>query len=429
MAQPPVFNLPLPLAAYGVDPFGALLIYLSLIVFLLVVLLSAGAPGWGQFLVLSFLLLVFALPLYVFDNVAVFWLAWELAALMCWAIGQNAQGDSREDTGVLPIQLAGGIGSVMVAACLFILVSGSGTFSLLALRPEAAPWAGPVLLVGILLKSLALAGYAWRGGRQPLAGASAAMLMTAGLYVIGIFPLSKLLIGVYGANANVQLIVGMLNLGLDWRELCRWLGLIGAAVLALAALGEDDIRRSTAYVALVQVLLLFAGLALTSAQGIAGSLLVLIGYTFASTALFVSVATAEQRAGERSLAKLGGLGAVAPGSAAVFVVSGLALAGLPPLGPAVGQVMVVTSLLGLRAVLPMVLYGAAFLLTLLSILRLFRGLYLGPVALAAVHSAEERPSRLATLTMLPLLVAVALAGLAPFWAMGVIEQVVTYFQR
>ncbi len=417
LAQPPVLNLPLPLEAYGVDPLGGLLIYLALVVFLLTVLYTVGAPGWGQFLVLSFLLLVFALPLFAIDNVAVFYFLWELCALMCWAIGQNALGDSRDDNGVLPIQLAGGVGSLAVLACLVVLHVNSGaTFSLSALRPEAAPWAAPVLLVAVLLKSLALAGYAWRGGRQPLAGASAALLMTAGISIIGIFPFAKLLIGVFGENA-------------DWRELCLWIGLVGAVVLALAALGEDDVRRSVAYVALVQVLLLFAGLALPYTQGLAGSLLILLGYTFASTTLFVAVSAAEQRAGERSLSKLGGLGAVAPGSAALFAVSGLALAGLPPLGPFVGQIVLASSLLRVQSPLPFVLYAAAVLLTVLCVLRLFRGLYLGPVAAAAVHSAGRRPSRLAALVLLPLLAAVALAGFAPFWATGVIEPVVSYLQR
>ncbi|MHB1130968.1 MAG: proton-conducting transporter transmembrane domain-containing protein [Chloroflexota bacterium] len=410
-APDPIF-VELPFADLGLQPFGFVLLALTAGVALLCVVYGLRSSGGMQFFALVLFFLVTAGLLFIVDNLVLFYVLWEVEALFVWAVGQNAVRDEEEGPAVLPVQLAGALASLALLASFILLHTGSGnTFSINALRPEGNEWLGPVLLVALVLKTVALAGYSWRGGPQPLAAASGAFIVTAGAFVVGLYPYSRLVLGIFGAHV-------------EWRELALWIGLVGAAVLCLAALGEQDVRRIISYVALAQVLLLFAALALPNRQGLAGAVLLLGSFTFSCTALFVALGTVELRAGAQRLGDLGGLAAVAPGGAALFALSGLTLVGLPPLGGFIGQTLLTGTYLRLTELWPAATYALAVVLGALALLRLFRGVFLGPINNSAVHAVAAPVSSIGGLVLLLLMAGMALAGFAPFWATGVIDPVV-----
>lgn len=364
--------------------------------------------GGGHLIFLMLLFLVCTGVMLANSNVAVFYLAWELAALLAWAIGQL----DAEPTGAiaaLPMQMAGAVASMLMIISLAALASAAGTLDLAPLRGDGLEWVGPTLLAALLLKSLALVGYAWREGRQRLSWATGAFHVTGGVFLIGLYPYSRLLIGVFGDMSHWY-----------WRESAVWLGLVGALVCALAALGEDDTKRVASYGALSQLLVFVAALALPSARGLAGALLMIIVYAAAIAAVFLSLGLVEGATGERRLSRLGGLAAAMPGTASVFLLAALCLVGLPPVGAFLGQTLLVSTLLQLHSFWPAVLYGLIWALTLLYLLRLFRGVFLG-----APNQATTTRHSLAAVLGLASVAALLLAfGLLPFWTSGAVEPIV-----
>lgn len=416
-AQPPVLSLPLPLEGYGMTPFSGLLLVLTLAVGVITSLYVLRTSGWSTHFTLVVFFSIVAVLLFVADNVLLFFLLWFVGAFVAWGIGQNALGDEIEGTAVLFLQLAGWLAIAAVGVCLVALNRNSAdSFSLAAMRPEEVGWAAHVLLLALLLMTSALVGRAWRGGRQPLAAAAGAFLVTAGVFVLSVYPFARLVLGIFAPQ-------------LDWRETALLIGLLGAVALSLAALGEDDARRILSYVSFAQLLLVFAGLALPNREGLTGAILILVGYAFSCPALFLTLGMAEEGAGENRLSALGGMAAVSPGGAASFAIAGLALVGLPPLGSYVGQTLIASTLLRLNVLWPAVAFGVAMVLTVFCLLRLFARVYLGSASRSSRSVADTRPRRLAVAALLPLIAAIALAALAPFWGAGVVEPVVLYLLR
>ncbi len=394
------------------DVLGAFLFGASLLLAAALFLFAVRMPGGGHLLALMLLFYLCAGLGLRHDNAAVFYLAWEVAALAAWAIGQ-LEPESNEMAS-LPTQLAGAMASMLMIVSLFALAAANGTLDLRAMSGEGLAWISLTLLAALLLKSLALVGYAWREGRQQMAWAAGAFQVTGGVFLIGIYPYGRLLLGIFG-DLNQSY----------WRDAAVWLGLGGAVLCALAALGEDDAKRAAGYGALSQVLALFALLAVPSARGLAGTLLIALAYGGGIAALFLSLGLAEAATGERRLSALGGLAASMPGAALACAVAGLCLVGVPPLGAFVGQALVVSTLVQIGSPLPALLYAFVWLLTLLYVLRLFRGVFLGQrTSCRLVRTSAAAHVGLASIVLLLLAY-----GLLPFYSRGLIEPIVGQLMR
>ena len=397
----------------SLDPFASFLLAVSVGIGLILWLYSSRFPGTVRFFFLMLFFFVDAVILFGVDNLVVFYIVWEIAAFFAWGIGRlDAEGTAA--SGAWPITVMGLLASLAMFIGLGALQQQNGSFSLAALRSDGVEWVSLLLLLAVVLKSLSLVGQTTREGRRRLGGAAGAFLLSAGVFVIGIYPYGKLLLGGFAAFAL-------------WREAALWLALGLAVVSGLAALGEADTRRSLADTALAQLLILFAALALprVSGAGLAGGILFLPVYGLAVVALFVALGLVETSTGERNIASLGGLAEHLPFVALVFLVGSLALASLPPLGAFVGQVVIASSLLRLTSVWPAVLYGFALLLALLNLLRLFRGIFLGH----GEWLAQGRQPRSADLALATTGVMLALTALLPFWSAGLVEPVVDHLLR
>jgi multicomponent Na+:H+ antiporter subunit D len=99
---------------------------------------------------------------------------------------------------------------------------------------------------------------------------------------------------------------------------------------ALGALAQADIRRMLGFLVVSGVGYMLAGLAIGTAEGLAGAIFYLIHSMLVTTGLYLVAGLAGRAAGGYDLNAVGGLYAVRPGLSAMFLVLGLAVAGLPP---------------------------------------------------------------------------------------------------
>jgi formate hydrogenlyase subunit 3/multisubunit Na+/H+ antiporter MnhD subunit len=227
--------------------------------------------------------------------------------------------------------------------------------------------------------------------------------------MIGIYPFTRLLLRIYADLGDSQ-----------WRDLTVWVGLVGAVVCAVAALGEDDVKRALSYGALGQLLAIFAALAVPSGRGLSGVLLVLLVYAFAITGLYLAFGIVEAATGERRLSTLGGLGSTLPGIGTLTLFAALALAGVPPLGAFLGQVLLLSTYLRLSTLAVPALYVLGSLFTVLYLLRLFRGVFLGP----STNHGIVAISRFSVLGLMLVGGLVIVFAALPFWSEDLLSPIV-----
>jgi multicomponent Na+:H+ antiporter subunit D len=147
-----------------------------------------------------------------------------------------------------------------------------------------------------------------------------------------------------------------------------WAAGLTMVVGVLGAITQHEIRRVLSFLVISGIGYMILGLALHTPLALAGSILYIVHGILVKTSLFLVAGAIARLAGTGELARLGGLWAVRPGLAILFLLPAMSLAGIPPLsgffakltlvqaGLAIGQyaivgVLLVVSVLTLSVVL------------------------------------------------------------------------------
>jgi NADH:ubiquinone oxidoreductase subunit 5 (subunit L)/multisubunit Na+/H+ antiporter MnhA subunit len=147
---------------------------------------------------------------------------------------------------------------------------------------------------------------------------------------------------------------------LAWGLVLAAVGLLGAVVALLLALGQRDLKRVLAYSTVENVGLVafglgvgLAGAALSSpavaALGVAGALLHVWNHALMKGLAFLAAGAVVHGAGTRDLERMGGLLRRLPASAGALLLAAVALAALPPLNGFLSEWLLYLGLLGAGA--------------------------------------------------------------------------------
>ena len=179
-------------------------------------------------------------------------------------------------------------------------------------------------------------------------------------------------------------------------ELAGAMLLIASATMligAFGALAQSDMKRILSFHIISQIGYMLMGLALFSAAGATGAILFLVHHMPVKTVLFLVGGLVENDQGTSSLDRSGGLAAKRPLIAAFFVVPALSLAGLPPFSGFVAKLAVISAGIDTTATVAVVAALAAGALTLLSMAKIWLGVFWGaPPATAADADAPGNHS-------------------------------------
>ncbi len=215
--------------------------------------------------------------------------------------------------------------------------------------------------------------------------------------------------GVYGF-----LVIGLpflMGAMAQWKWIFIIVSLISLLYGAYIALVQTDAKRVVAYSSLSHLGLIVLGIFSFNPVALQGVLVYIVAHGFFSAALFLILGYVEEREGTRSLARLGGLGAIDPKLAGAFTIAALAALGLPGLAGFVGELVILTGVFqagyfwpALIALIPIVLASA-------YMLRLLQDTINGP----QVKDIPERPDLtwVEGLAVAPLLAALVVLGCYP----------------
>lgn len=250
----------------------------------------------------------------------------------------------------LLITVAGGL-ALMAGAVL--LGTAAGTFrisDILSQGPAlvAHPHAPAIIVLialGAFAKSAQAPLHAWLPNAMVAPTPVSAFLHSATMVKLGVYLLARLN-PVFGTH--------------DW-----WSSLLVTAGLAtmmtgtLLALREKDLKRVLAYSTVVSLGTLITLIGLPAAVAASAMVTFLMVHALYKACLFMVAGIIDHETGSRDASRLGGLARLMPITAAVALMAGLSMAGLPPFVGFVGKELIYEA--GLTATSPWVAVGIAVL--------------------------------------------------------------------
>ncbi len=337
-----------------------------------------------------------------------FYLAWEfvtLASVFLIAQGRRALPE------VLSFLIFSLAAAFLLLAGFALIAAQTGTQSLAALATAGpAAWPGFALLAaGFLIKAAALGVHVWLPGAYAEAPDDVTAQMSAVVSKVAIFGLFT---GTYAALQS--------DLQVDFTHALAWIGMATTIGGALMALAQTEVKRLLAFSSMSQLGYIVLAVALMSHLGWVTALYIVANHLAVKGILFLAMAGVILRTGTGRLDSLGGLARAMPLTCATTAIALLAMSGLPPLMGFGGKWLLLSALVdkgwtGLAAA------GAvATFLGLWYMLRLFAGVFLGPLP-------DGRPREAPAMLLLPqvlLVGGIAVLSFFPKLLMGPVSEAI-----
>lgn len=349
---------------------------------LLILIYSAGYFRHlftARWLTLVLMTWVFSAGAAMADNILLFLLCWGILGLSLYLLiaSRNTEGASLAAKKALVV--IGATDALMLFG-FGILWQWSGVTDPFALRfstLQVDSWnllttlAYLSLMVGALAKAGAVPFHSWVPDTAEHASIPVTAYLPAALdKLLGIYFLARLSLYVYELNlpmSTLLMAIGSLTV-------------IGAVLLALV---QHDLNRLLGYHAVSQVGYMVLGVGTGNPLGIAGGLFHMFNHTIYKSCLFLCSGNVSKQFGSAEIDGLGGIGRRMPWTFGAFLISALAISGLPPLNGFFSKWMIYQGIvesgrLGQPAwVLWLVaaMFGTA--LTLASFMKLLHAVFLG----------------------------------------------------
>ncbi len=269
----------------------------------------------------------------------------------------------------------------LFASTLFLLgvafvYASTGTVNL-ALLAERIPELDDGVRLGIGLWFLVVFGtkaaifplFSWLPDSYPTAPTTITAVFAGLLTKIGVYSLIRF-----------QVLTGMDDLGPVILLVAGVTMIVGVA----GALAQDDVKRILSFHIVSQIGYMLMGLGLFTVAGVAGAILFLVHQIPIKTVLFLVGGLIEEEAGTSDLDRVGGLAAKSALLALLFALPALSLAGLPPFSGFVAKLALVDAGIAEVATPIVVVSLVGSILTLLSMTKIWLGVFWGPTRAAGV---------------------------------------------
>ncbi|OFW66256.1 MAG: NADH dehydrogenase [Actinobacteria bacterium RBG_16_68_21] len=189
------------------------------------------------------------------------------------------------------------------------------------------------------------------------------------------------------------------------------LAVIGIVYGAIVAIVQTDVKRLVAYSSVSHLGFVVLGIFALTSQGLQGGVLQMVNHGLTTGALFLLVGMIYERRHTREIGQFGGLGAVMPRYAGIFLFVAFASIGLPGLNGFIGEFFV---LIGSYLSLPWYAVVAALGVVLAAVYLLwaYQRMFTGPITLEENRGLRDLGVR-ETLILVPIIVLILFLGIYP----------------
>jgi multicomponent Na+:H+ antiporter subunit D len=369
---------------YAVDGYAALLLTAMALVaaFALAFAAGRGEDRHPMFLPMANVLLGGVFGSLVTADLFNLFVAYEVMLIASYVLLTLRGGRRQVRAGVIYVAVN------LLASTAFLMGTGllygvTGTVNLAALHAAvpgdpAATVGAAIVAVAVAVKASLVPLHGWLPRAYVEAGPAVTALFSGLLTKVGVYTLFRLYSVVFAGDPT-------------WRPLLVAIASITMVVGVLGAVGRGDVRGILAFHMVSQVGYLVLPLGLWTTAAVTGGIVYLLQYVFVKGSLFLAAGAVETLTGSGALDRLGGMVRTRPMLATGFMLSALALAGIPPTSGFVGKFLLIRSafeadawLLGATAVV-------VSFFTLLSMIKIWNGVFWGEPTDAVSHERTQGP--------------------------------------
>lgn len=305
------------------DGLGVFLAAVATVVGSLAVIFSVdymrGAAQLGRYYALVLFFIGAMAGLVLAGSLLLLFIFWEITALCSYALISFYNDDPKAVAGgikALIMTQVGGVGLLAGALLTYAYLGDTQVDTLLARAGTLPPNVLAVLAFGCLIaaaaKSAQVPFHTWLPGAMEAPSPVSALIHAATMVNAGVY----LLVRFYPAFVEVD----------GWTTAVMVVGLASALLAALMATATHDLKRALAYSTVSQLgYMVYA----VGVGAIFASQFHLLSHAVFKALLFLAAGAVIHSVDTRDMREMGGLGRQMPFTRAVFVVGGLALAGVP----------------------------------------------------------------------------------------------------
>ena len=393
----------------GVDGISLFLVVLSTLMTLIGIYSMSIKENVKNMVITLLFLEMTMVGVFVALDAIVFYLFWELSLVpMLYIVG--AWGGPLRVYAAIKFFLYTFAGSlIMLVGMLFMAyvyhnLTGVWSFAItdwyaLVLPIDYQLWLFAAFFIGFAIKVPMFPFHTWlpyAHGQAPTIGSVilAAVLLKMGTYGFVRFSLPLF------PDATVMAIVPV-----------AILSIIMVIYTAMVAYAQKDIKQVIAYSSISHMGVIMLGTFALNAEGITGSIFLMLSHGIVSGALFMLVGVIYDRMHTKEMARFGGIAAVMPKYAVVFGIMTMASVGLPLTIGFVGEFL---SLLGFYKVSPIltILAGTSIILGAVYMLSVLKKSFFGPVTNPEVKEQKDLNKK-EIISFIPLVLLVVWLGVYP----------------
>lgn len=402
-------------APYGitliVDPLSAIMLTIAAVIVFAIVIYSRGAIDINRERFTYYPLLgclLFGINLaFLTGDLFTLYVAFEVM-LMASFVLLTLGGERQQLEGGLKYVVLNVVGSTLFLIAIGLTYSVAGTLNLadLAQRLADAPSLGiTTVLAGLFLVAFGIKGaifplFFWLPASYHTPPVAITALFGGLLTKVGIYSLWRVLVMVF-PNELVVL-----------QPLLLILAMLTMITGVLGAVAQMDLRRLLSFHIVSQIGYLLMGTALLTETGLTGAVFFMVHVILAKTALFLISGITYKAQGSYDLKKLGGMRAMHPGVALMFIVAAFSLAGLPPFSGFWAKLLLIRAGLEAGQYLVVAVALGVSLLTLYSMVKIWNEAFWTPPApgrTAAMLTREDwRSLMFPTALLVGLIIAVGI---------------------
>jgi multicomponent Na+:H+ antiporter subunit D len=239
-------------------------------------------------------------------------------------------------------------------------------------RPLAA-FALALLMAALCIKSAVAPFHFWQPDFHTTAPTAVSALLSSVVVKLGVYGFIRLTTLLYPHVAG--------SIG----DLLVVLGCGGVLFGGFAAVGTHDLKRMLAYSTLAQIGFILAAIGWGTPAALAAAVVFAVNHSLVKAAMLMLAGAVASRAPVKtaSFEVVTGVGRAVPGAGMLFLLGGMALAGMPPMNGFVSKLGVLWSGVAVAAYVPVVVLAAGGALTLVYVARALQRVWWQPSSDAA----------------------------------------------
>ena len=318
---------------YSMDAFGSaakFLIYLAAIICLMIAprFFQDGGKYRPEYPILVLFACIGMGMMVSATDMLTLYMGLELNSLSAYVLASIIRTDVRSSEAGLKYFVLGALASGMLLFGISLVYgfAGSTSFAVIGdtLTGDLAkgPLIGVVLVLsGLAFKISAVPFHMWTPDVYEGAPTPVTTFFASAPKVAAIALTARVIMDAFGGQTTA------------WQQIIVFVALASIVLGAVAAIGQQNIKRLLAYSSINNVGFLLIGLAAGTEQGVSAMMFYLLIYTAMTLGSFICVMEMRGKDGKplESLSSLAGLSQTRPGLAAAFAVFMFSLAGIPPL--------------------------------------------------------------------------------------------------